>query len=59
VNTTSIIGIGVARLGFRNILRKTSVNSFFLIWLIAPIFAFLTSLGLTWLADRTGILYLY
>jgi sulfate permease len=59
VNTTSIIGIGVARLGFRNILRKTSVNSFFLIWLIAPIFAFLISLGLTYLADKTGILYLY
>jgi sulfate permease len=59
VNTFSIIGIGVARLGFSNILRKTSVNSFFLIWLIAPLFAFLASMGLTWLADRTGLLYLY
>ena len=59
VNTTSIIGIGVARLGFKNILKKTSVNSFFIVWLIAPIFAFLVSMGLTYLADKTGILYQY
>lgn len=59
VNTTSIIGIGIARLGFRNILRKTSVNKFFLVWLIAPVFAFLLSMLLTYLADITGILFKY
>ena len=59
VNTASIIGIGVARLGFKNILRKTSVNKFFIVWLIAPIFSFLISIFLTYVADRTGILYLY
>jgi len=58
VNTASIIGIGVARLGFKNILRKTSVNKFFIVWLIAPVFAFLISIFLTYVADRTGLLYL-
>jgi phosphate/sulfate permease len=59
VNTASIIGIGVARLGFRNILKKTAVNKFFIVWLIAPVFAFLTSLLLTYLADISGMLYMY
>jgi sulfate permease len=57
VNTASIIGIGVSRLGFRNIFLRTSTNKFFLVWLIAPLFAFLMSLLLTFLADRTGLLY--
>jgi sulfate permease len=59
VNTASIIGIGVARLGFRNILKKTAVNKFFIVWLIAPVFAFLTSLLLTYLGDISGMLYMY
>jgi phosphate/sulfate permease len=58
VNTTSIIGIGVARLGFKNILKKTAVNKFFLVWLIAPVFAFLISIFLTYLADKAGLLYI-
>jgi phosphate/sulfate permease len=57
VNTASIIGIGAARLGFKNILRKTSVNKFFMVWLIAPIFSFLTSIFLTYAANRIGLLY--
>jgi phosphate/sulfate permease len=59
VNTTSIIGIGAARLGFRNILKKTSTKSFFLVWLIAPLLAFLISIVLTYLGDKTNILSLY
>ncbi|MBL7110663.1 MAG: inorganic phosphate transporter [Bacteroidales bacterium] len=59
VNTASIIGLGVARLGFKNILKKTSVNKFFIVWAIAPIFSFLLSIFLTYLADITGLLYLY
>jgi sulfate permease len=58
VNTTCIIGIGAARLGFKNILKKTAVNKFFIIWLIAPIMAFLLSILLIYIADKTGLLYL-
>ena len=56
LNTGAIIGIGVSRLGFKNIFKKTEVNRFFLIWVIAPLFAFLFSLLLTWLADRYSLL---
>lgn len=56
LNTGAIIGIGVSRLGFKNIFRKTEVNRFFLIWVIAPLFAFCFSLLLTWLADMLSLL---
>jgi len=45
VNTTAIIGIGVARLGFKNILKKT--------------ISFLLSIFFTYLADIFGLLYQY
>jgi sulfate permease len=54
LNVAAIIGIGVAKLGFRNIFRKTEVNKFFLMWLIAPVLAFILSLLLIYLADKLG-----
>ncbi len=56
LNVGAILGIGVARLGPRNIFRKTAVRKFFLMWLIAPIIAFLISWYLTFLADKYGYL---
>ncbi|MFC2116515.1 anion permease [Bacteroidota bacterium] len=56
VNIAAILGIGAAKLGFRNIFRKTEVNKFFLMWIIAPIIAFSLSLFLTFLADHLGYL---
>ena len=46
-------------LGFKNILKKTSVNKFFMVWMVAPAFAFLMALLLTFLADTSGLLYVY
>lgn len=54
LNAAAIIGIGVARMGAKNIFRKTSVNKFFVMWIIAPIIAFSLSLTLTYLADYLG-----
>ncbi len=54
VNVGAILGIGVAKLGARNIFRKTEVNQFFGMWIIAPCIAFFLSLGLIWLSDRMG-----
>ncbi|MCG8411267.1 MAG: inorganic phosphate transporter [Bacteroidales bacterium] len=51
LNIASIIGIGVAKLGFKNIFRKTQVNKFFIMWIIAPVISFCLSLFLTYLAD--------
>lgn len=56
LNAAAIIGIGVSRLGAKNIFRKTSVNKFFIVWVIAPIIAFLLSYALTYLMDVSGYL---
>lgn len=58
LNVGAILGIGVAKLGFKNIFRKTEVNRFFIMWLIAPLIAFFTSLLLVYLADIQGIIFL-
>lgn len=54
LNVGAILGIGVAKLGARNIFSKTEVNKYFVIWLIAPIMAFVFSLLLTWLCASYG-----
>ena len=51
LNVGAILGIGVAKLGAKNIFRKTEVNKFFIIWIIAPIISFSISFLLTWLVD--------
>jgi len=56
LNVAAILGIGVAKLGFKNIFRKTEVNKFFVMWIIAPLIAFSLSLLLTYLADKLNLL---
>jgi len=56
LNTAGIIGIGVAKLGYRNIFKKTEVNRFFLVWIIAPVVAFLLSFFLTGLIHHAGLI---
>ncbi|MBU1013996.1 MAG: inorganic phosphate transporter [Bacteroidetes bacterium] len=56
VNVAAILGIGVAKLGTKNIFRKTQVKRFFLMWIISPTIAFSLSLLLTFLADKFGYL---
>ncbi|MRT94303.1 inorganic phosphate transporter [Ancylomarina sp. 16SWW S1-10-2] len=56
LNVAAIIGIGVAKLGFKNIFKKTEVNKFFIMWVTAPILAFGLSFLLIYLADICDIL---
>lgn len=56
LNVAAILGIGVAKLGVKNIFRKTEVRQFFAMWIIAPTIAFLLALGLTYCADYLGYL---
>jgi sulfate permease len=56
LNVAAILGIGVAKLGFKNIFRKTEVNKFFIMWVVAPLIAFSLSLLLTYLADKLELL---
>ncbi|RCW38359.1 sulfate permease [Marinilabilia salmonicolor] len=55
LNVAAIIGIGVAKLGCKNIFLKTEVNRFFIMWVVAPLIAFCTALLLTWGADSWGL----
>ena len=54
LNVAAIIGVGVAKLGVKNIFRKTEVRKFFLMWLIAPIIAFVLCLSLLYIFDKLG-----
>ncbi len=56
LNVAAILGIGVAKLGTKNIFRKTEVKRFFLMWIIAPMIAFSLSLLLVFLADKNGLI---
>lgn len=56
LNVAAILGIGVAKLGTKNIFRKTEVRKFFMMWLIAPIIAFSLCLILLFLGDTYDLL---
>lgn len=56
LNVAAILGIGVAKLGFKNIFRKTEVNKFFMMWIIAPSIAFLLTLLLLYFAEKMQLL---
>jgi sulfate permease len=56
LNVAAIIGVGVAKLGVKNIFRKTEVRKFFLMWLIAPAIAFTLCLLLLYIVDSMGYL---
>lgn len=55
LNVGAILGLGVAKLGYQNIFRKTEVNKFFVMWIIAPLISFMTALLLIYLADLNGL----
>jgi sulfate permease len=57
LNVGAILGLGVAKLGYKNIFRKTEVNRFFVMWVIAPLISFAIAYLLIYLADVNGILY--
>jgi sulfate permease len=57
LNVAAILGIGVAKLGSKNIFKKTEVRNFFLMWIISPTIAFILCLLIYYLADKIGVLY--
>ncbi len=54
VNVAAILGIGVAKLGAKNIFRKTRVNRFFVVWIIAPLISFLLTFFGLFLLDHVA-----
>ena len=59
LNVGCILGIGVAKLGFRRIFRRTEVNKFFTMWIISPLIAFLLCMILTFCADRFDLITMF
>jgi phosphate/sulfate permease len=56
LNVAAILGIGVAKLGTKNIFKKTEVKKFFVMWLVAPAISFSLCLLLLLFADKNGLL---
>jgi len=56
MNTAAIVGLGVAKLGWRRIFTRTPVKKLFTIWIVAPLISLGLSLTLTAACDRMGIL---
>lgn len=56
MNTAAIVGLGVAKVGWRPIFTRTPVRRLLTIWIVAPLVSLGLSLTLTAAADRLGIL---
>lgn len=56
LNVAAILGVGVAKLGTKNIFKKTEVRKFFLMWIIAPAISFSLCLLLLFVAGLLGFL---
>ena len=56
LNTAAIIGLGISKVGWRNILKQTSIKKLLAVWIIAPLISLFLSLLFTVMADSYGIL---
>ncbi len=54
MNTLAIIGLGISKVGWREILQKTSIKKLLTVWIIAPIVSLLISFSLTYLSIKIG-----
>lgn len=56
LNVAAILGVGVAKLGTKNIFKKTEVRKFFIMWVVAPTISFSLCILLLFLTDKFGYL---
>lgn len=52
LNTFAIIALGISKMGWKKIIVHRTVQKFWIVWVIAPAFAFMLSLLLTMMIDR-------
>jgi sulfate permease len=57
LNSLAFMAIGVNKMGWRNTFRNSTVRKFWVVWLVAPVFALALAFILTYLADIAGLLY--
>jgi len=51
LNTGAIIGLGISKVGWKEILNQTSVKKLFTVWIIAPLISFVLSFLFTIIAN--------
>jgi phosphate/sulfate permease len=56
LNTFAILALSISKVGWKQTFSQKAVKQFWLIWLIAPLIAFMCSYFLTSLADKFGLL---
>jgi phosphate/sulfate permease len=56
LNTFAILALSVTKVGWKETFANKVVKQFWLIWLIAPLIAFIFAYFLTSLADQFGLL---
>ncbi|MCD4781840.1 MAG: inorganic phosphate transporter family protein [Candidatus Omnitrophica bacterium] len=56
MNTMAIIGLGISKVGWKEMFTHTTVKKLLIIWIIAPVLALFLSFSLTVLADKVGLL---
>lgn len=54
MNTASIVGLGMAKVGWRPILTRTPIRRLVSVWIVAPLISLALALTLTAVADRLG-----
>jgi sulfate permease len=56
LNTFAIIAVGISKIGWKKIIVDKTVRKFWIVWIVAPIFALILSYTLTALANKYGII---
>ena len=56
MNTAAIIGLGISKVGWKEIIRQSSIKQLLLVWIIAPLIALAMSILFTILAIHIGLL---
>jgi sulfate permease len=57
LNTFAIIAVGISKTGWKKVIVDRTVRRFWVVWIIAPMFALGLSYGLTALAHHYGIIF--
>jgi len=56
MNTAAIIGLGISKVGWRKIIKQSSIKKLFAIWILAPLISLFLSFLFTIIARKMGIL---
>ncbi|MCT4595279.1 MAG: anion permease [Anaeromicrobium sp.] len=55
LNTGAIIGLATAKLGFKEVIKNSSVRKIFVVWIIAPIISFLLAILFLYLGSKLNM----